>query len=62
MRRCIFKLAKFEANVRKLYTDIIYVFSVQVRVFVPCKPFQDSIVFAEKAGPHQANHLSGAPL
>ncbi len=42
------------ANVIKLFTVVSYEFSQKARVFVACKPFQDSIVFADKAGAYSS--------
>jgi hypothetical protein len=50
------KLKDSGANVIKLITAVSYVFSYQARVFVPCKPFQDSIVFASKAGAYPSEN------
>ena len=38
------------ANVIKLFTAVIYKFSYSVRVFVPGKIFQPSLMFVGKAG------------
>jgi hypothetical protein len=37
------------ANVIKLFTDVSYEFWKYARVFASSKPFQPSIVFADKA-------------
>ncbi len=50
------------ANPIKLFTAVIYDFSLQARVFVPGKPFQSSLMFAGKAGVTRVKLLSGAPL
>jgi hypothetical protein len=38
------------ANVTKLFMAVSYKLSQYARVFVRCKPFQESIVFAGMAG------------
>jgi hypothetical protein len=38
------------ANVIKLFTAVIYEFSLKARMYVPSKPFQLSLMFEGKAG------------
>jgi len=47
---CVNAILRSGANVIKLYTAVIYEFSYFARVFVPRKPFKDSIVLAGKEG------------
>ncbi len=44
-------------NVIKLFTTVIYECSQQTRVVVPSKPFQLSLMFADKAGAYQSEDL-----
>jgi hypothetical protein len=51
------------ANVLKLFTAVIYGFSLQARVFVPSKPLEPSLMFAEKDGAYlRVECLEDAPL
>jgi hypothetical protein len=50
------------AHVIKLFTAVIYEFSLYARVFAPGKPFEPCLMFVGKTSSPRVEHLKGVSL